>query len=834
MISNKKFNRAAKTISCLVLFSIVFTNAFVYGAVAKNKLSTDRSALDKFTTDLTELARAERIKADADFSAEVGSLVEVLAGGIRQPVVLDENGKNQEIVVEQLALRLASSAVPNALKGKRLLKLEINQVFSQNAAESRLTLERIFDELAASKGDVILFVDELTAFVGDASVNNPLTNLLLQRKMQIIGGSSRAAYKEKIEDDSNISALFHQILIGGGSVNDVTAENQSDKNQNDFQGDNVSADLREMMGRDTTGNERADVILQAKDAENPVFRRIMADNNVRLTERIGESDTLAVNLLLRAVEALAQSGAVNYMSPDRAVKTLGHLENTTGAAATRAQTATAGRAAFTLDGTGVGIAVLDSGLLANHKSFMTDTAASRIVYSRNFVPTSTTTDDEFGHGTHVAGIAAGNSGRDAGAFRGVAPNANIVNLKVLNNRGVGKTAWLLSALQWIVVNGKTHNIRVVNLSLGGLAIDSYTNDPVCRKVQELNALGILVVAAAGNDGKNLSTGQKLYGHIHSPGNSPAALTVGAVNTMQTDARGDDVMASFSSHGPTRSFYVNTNGVKVYDNAIKPDLVAPGNKIISARAGATSYLASSLPSLSLAGLTTTGDDSMISMSGTSMSTPAAAGAAALLFEQNPNLTPNMVKMILEYTAQPLKNHNMLEQGAGQLNIEGAIRLARTYKSSFTSSLGMPLMTGGVALPTASSTVGGTTFAWAQGILTNHAYVKGTSLISQYQTVYSPGATFEDGILYVFKTQNLNAKYSGAALHPNVLTSNGATMGSGTIFCAAGVLVSDGVLASDGNLFGDGVLVSDGVLASDGVLVSDGTNANTDDSVIGGDE
>ena len=115
-----------------------------------------------------------------------------------------------------------------------------------------------------------------------------------------------------------------------------------------------------------------------------------------------------------------------------------------------------------------------------------------------------------------------------------------------------------------------------------MAIDTYTNDPVCRKVQELNALGILVVAASGNEGKNLA-GQKIYGQIHSPGNDPSVLTVGAVNTKDTDGRGDDLMTTFSSNGPTRSYFTNSAGVKIYDNNIKPDLIAPGNKIISARA-----------------------------------------------------------------------------------------------------------------------------------------------------------------------------------------------------------------------------------------------------------
>lgn len=140
------------------------------------------------------------------------------------------------------------------------------------------------------------------------------------------------------------------------------------------------------------------------------------------------------------------------------------------------------------------------------------------------------------------------------------------------------------------------------------------------------------------------------------------------------------MATFSSNGPTRSFYTTAAGVRMYDNAIKPDIVAPGNKIVSARAKSTAYLVQNFPLLG-DGLTNLLDpnDNMLTMSGTSMATPVVSGAAALLFQINPNLTPQMVKMILEYTAQPLPGYNMLEQGAGQLNLEGAVRLAKAYRT-----------------------------------------------------------------------------------------------------------------------------------------------------------
>src|SRR5262249_23957004 len=118
-------------------------------------------------------------------------------------------------------------------------------------------------------------------------------------------------------------------------------------------------------------------------------------------------------------------------------------------------------------------------------------------------------------------------------------------------------------------------------SLGMMAVDSYRNDPICRAVRSLVDLGIVVVAAAGNNGSDGTN--KIYGHIHSPGNERSALTVGPSNTFGTDSRADDAVASYSSRVPTRSYWTDDIGTKHFDNPIKPDLVAPGNKLIDAEA-----------------------------------------------------------------------------------------------------------------------------------------------------------------------------------------------------------------------------------------------------------
>jgi serine protease AprX len=381
---------------------------------------------------------------------------------------------------------------------------------------------------------------------------------------------------------------------------------------------------------------------------------------------------------------------------------------------------------------------------------------------------------------------------------------------------------VLSALNWVLNNRSLYNIRVVNMSLGAPAVESYQDDPVCQAVRKLVNAGIVVVAAAGNNGKNTS-GQKIYGSIHSPGDEPSAITVGASNTFGTDSRSDDGVATYSSRGPTRGYRTDSVGVKHYDNLIKPDLVAPGNKIVGAESPGN-LLLTQHPDL---------DESVSSynsrremrLNGTSMAAPVVAGAAALLLQANPSLSPNMVKTILGYTAQPLANFNMLEQGAGELNIEGAVRLAKLVRTDLTSTtaVGTPLLTS--AAPSPVTTIAGFTFNWSRGIVLNNTYATGLDLITKYQKIYANGVVLSDGVVLSNGVVLADATMlsGGVALGNNIMTSAGVIMGDGTVFCSQGVVLGDGVVISDGVVLGDGVVLSDGVVMSDGTLASDATTS-----------
>ena len=310
-------------------------------------------------------------------------------------------------------------------------------------------------------------------------------------------------------------------------------------------------------------------------------------SNIR---KLGLFQTRIVTLPAQAALTLASRSDVAYVSLSREARPMGHLSITTGADQVRATT---NSTSSSLDGSGIGIAIVDSGIDTNHRSFLDPSNSVRVVYSEDFTGEGRT-DDPYGHGTHVASLAAGNGRISHAQYIGIAPNANLINLRVLNSQGVGSTAQVLRALDWVAANRTTYNIRVVNLSLGMPAVDSYRDDPICRAVRRLVDAGVVVFAAAGNNGKD-DNGNKLYGHIHSPGNEPSAITVGASNTFGTDARDDDGVATYSSRGPTRSYTTDDDGTNHYDNLIKPDIVAPGNKLIEAEA-VQNYLVTQTPSL----------------------------------------------------------------------------------------------------------------------------------------------------------------------------------------------------------------------------------------------
>lgn len=692
----------------LVLFSMpIAPLAQVRHSRIVPEVETNRAA-----SYLRDLAMSDIAEAEDLYSTETKKIAAVLGKDSKKsPILIDQTGNDRELII-----RAAASRISSLSPGRRILAIEWTTLFSDSKSETEVdkAVAAILSQAEASRGKDVLYLEDVSIFSKDrpllgSSIAAKFYDAIAAGRIQVLAGTNIENFTDQIASDIRLKNRFSRVDI---------------EEDDPFVGDKLAPDLRALVASgDAKGNVK--VILQSDDINNPELRRVLARNNVQIESRVENLEMLVLDLPVRVAEEVASIRGVNHLSLDRELKTLGHIEKTTGSA--NARTVHQGlnlgllgmgilNTSTELDGAGVGIAIVDSSIREDHRSFVNKSGAKRIVQRAYFTNDNNMTQDEFGHGTHVASLAAGGGGANLNlgdgsyisSYEGIASGAKIINLRVLDDHGIGSTARLINALDWILANRATNNIRVVNLSLGAPSIETWRNDPLCRAVRRLTEVGIVVVAAAGNHGKTPS-GQKIYGAIHSPGNDPTVITVGASNTFGTDARIDDGVTTYSSRGPTRSYWTDASGAKHFDNLIKPDLIAPGNWIIGAQSVGNEIVDEN-ENLEVEN---NADDKrkMMYMSGTSMATPIVSGTAALMLQANPKLTPNMVKMVLQYTAQRLAGFNTLEQGAGQLNIEGAARLAFLIRQNLPNPTpqGEPLLTT-TTLPLHSSTVGGTKFQW----------------------------------------------------------------------------------------------------------------------------
>ncbi|RKR92209.1 subtilisin family serine protease [Micromonospora pisi] len=285
-------------------------------------------------------------------------------------------------------------------------------------------------------------------------------------------------------------------------------------------------------------------------------------------------------------------------------------------------------------GQGIDVAVLDTGIDVNHPDF-----AGQIAATESFVP-GETVKDVFGHGTHVASTIAGTGAASDGKEKGVAPGVRLHVGKVIGDDNAGQDSWIISGMEWAV---RDQHAKIVNMSLGADPTDG--TDPMSVAVNELSEeTGALFVIAAGNAGPNPYT-------VGSPGTADAALTVGAVN-------GNDVLADFSSQGP-----------RVGDRALKPDLTAPGVGVLAARSQDSP-----------------GEGWYRLSDGTSMATPHVAGAAALLAAQHPDFTGKQLKEALVSTTKAIAGLNPYQGGNGRLDI--AATTAASVVATTSADFGYP--------------------------------------------------------------------------------------------------------------------------------------------------
>ncbi len=379
--------------------------------------------------------------------------------------------------------------------------------------------------------------------------------------------------------------------------------------------------------------------------------------------------------------------------------------------------------------------------------------------------------DGYGHGTHIAGIIAGNGYASGNTFRGPATGANILSLQVLDENGHGQMSDVMAALDWLVQFGDNFGVTVANLSLGKPITESYTTDPLVAAVEAVWDSGIVVVVASGNYGR------EGYFSVTSPGNSRKVITVGSLTDNGTGGNfDDDYVSTYSSRGPTAA-----------DHVVKPDIVAPGNRLVAASA-AKSNLETLLPG-NVVACTVASDckQHYIEMSGTSMATGVVAAAAAMMLHKDPSLTPATVKARLMRSARKL-NESPVVAGAGLLDIDAAMNETGIVTGEALS----PLMdhdaaTGGTLIQDTAGLWGddlwGAGYLWTDSIAAS-GYLWTDGGISASGYLWTDGGIWANGYLW---------------------TDGG--------IAAFGYLWTDGV-AANGYLWTDGGIGAKGYLWTDG--------------------
>ena len=527
-----------------------------------------------------------------------------------------------------------------------------------------------------------------------------------------------------------------------------------------------SNDFRSPAG----ANGMVKVIVQYRAMPATTNFTSMLSRGATLHSRLETIRGVTMTVPASMLEELQSDPNVLYVTPDRPVQMTSTNPSTEEFAT--AVEADIAASQYGLDGTGIGVAIIDTGISSN-SDLNNASGKTRVVYNQSFVVGDTTTADKFGHGTHVAGLvggtgaSSGTANHYAAIYAGMAPNVNLINLRVLDQNGCGTDSGVIAAIQQAIALKSKYNIRVINMSLGRPIFESYTLDPVDQAVEAAWKAGIVVVVAAGNSGRFAPTDG--FGTIGVPANDPAAITVGATDTLYTATRVDDTIASYSSKGPTS-----------IDHIVKPDLVAPGNRQVSLRV-AGSTLDTLYPQFEI--WPTSGTSKYYVLSGTSMAAPVVSGAVALMLQQSSSLTPDQVKARLmktawkgfgQYTSSRdrygnnyYNEYDIFTYGAGYLDIDSALgntNLASGVALSPTAVLhsnGTVTVTNTADTNFSGSSVvwGATSVVWGDSVVWGSSAIEGTSVVWGSTSVVW-GATYESACSVVWGSLSSAASATAA--------------------------------------------------------------------------
>ncbi len=507
-----------------------------------------------------------------------------------------------------------------------------------------------------------------------------------------------------------------------------------------------------------------------------------------------------------SLKRLAHGKNVARISYDLPIRSFNDLNYVTVGADLAARSFGAGGSA--LDGSGVTVAVVDSGIAAHPD------LGDRLVAEVEIVGHEQGFADPYGHGTHVAGIIAGDGTLSSDAashrrFNGLAPRANLVSVRVLDANGGGRVSDVMAGIDWVVAHRDRYGIRVLNLSLGHPVDQSYVTDPLCQAAERAWNAGIVVVAAAGNGGADG------YATIHSPGNDPAIITVGASNNFLTGSRADDLLTTYTSRGPTP-----------LDHVVKPDLVAPGNRTISLRAEG-STLDTLYPALRVKQgvyrddpATADLDSPYYQLSGSSMAAGVVSGMAALMIQSDPSITPDAVKARLMKSAEKHPGDDLFSEGAGYADLFAALEVAGTPAGPAVSPTAVWTETG--LLLQVPATQWQAADFWSTSALYGPDPLRGT------------GAVWADAAIWDAASPSAAGPAPGNAGANSVVWGGGSKKSgasSSSVVWGGGSLKADSVVWGGGSLTADSVVWGGGSVAADSVVWGGGSFSSVDTTLAG---
>jgi serine protease AprX len=384
-----------------------------------------------------------------------------------------------------------------------------------------------------------------------------------------------------------------------------------------------------------TPDRQLELIVQAQPGLDPAPAVRAAGGTV--DRRIGLIDGLAVSLPASAAPQLARDPAVRAVSLNAPIRGTATAPDFGALATSFNDSVGAPKAwAFGITGRGVGVAVIDSGVRGDLPDFRvsgTD-GRSRVVVNAVVNPSAATGGDGYGHGTHIAGLIAGNGHARPdgdplrGRYMGVAPEAAVIAVKAGDDDGEATVLDVIDGLQFVVDHGERYGIRIANLSLSSRVAESHLTDPLDAAVEATWKAGIVVVAAAGNRGTSPDAVS------YAPGNDPWVITVGAVDDLGTKRIADDELAAWSSRGVTQDGYA------------KPDVLAPGMRLVSTVPAGSVYATHCAACMV--------DGEYFRASGTSMAAAVASGVIAGILQAHPGWTPDQVKQAIVRRSRAVRN------------------------------------------------------------------------------------------------------------------------------------------------------------------------------------